>query len=249
MTGGRFAGKVALITGAASGIGRAVVQRLADEGAQVLAVDVNGAGLESLVHESGEGVVGHQTDLAQRSACFAAVAVAVSTFGRLDVLGNVAGIARGEHFVDVPEAGYRQLMAINIDAPFFLCQASIPHLLATSGSIINIASNAGLMGQAYTVGYCVSKGGVIQLTRALAMEFATSPLRINAIAPGGIESALTAGYQMPTDVDFSLVRPYVGLRGMGQPADIANLFAFVASDEGANLHGAILCSDRGLTAG
>jgi meso-butanediol dehydrogenase/(S,S)-butanediol dehydrogenase/diacetyl reductase len=248
----RFSGKVALITGAASGMGRAIAVRLADEGAQVLGHDLNADGLAEtadLVAKSGGTMRVRRGDCSSPAECRAAVADCVAAFGRLDVLGNVAGIARAEHVVDVTEAAYRQMMGVNADGYFFMAQAAIPHLLETAGNIINIASNAGLMGQAYTVVYCMTKGAVVQLTRALAMEFAKTPLRVNAIAPGGTETALTAGFQMPSDVDFELMARYMGLRGMGTADEIAALFAFVASDEAGGLHGAILSSDRGVTAG
>jgi meso-butanediol dehydrogenase / (S,S)-butanediol dehydrogenase / diacetyl reductase len=249
----RFEGKVALITGAGSGIGRAVTARLAAEGASVFAVDISEAGLAGtaeLVEANGGGIVeAHLADVSDPAACQAAVAAAVETFDKLDVLGNVAGIARGEHVTDTTVEGYRKMFGVNTDGPFFLCQAAIPHLLETDGNIVNIASNAGLMGGAYTVVYCMTKGAVVQLTRALAMEFAKTKIRVNAIAPGGIESSLTKAYQMPADVDFDLVGRYMGFRGMGSPDDIAVLFALVASDEGRNIHGAVLSSDLGLTTG
>jgi NAD(P)-dependent dehydrogenase (short-subunit alcohol dehydrogenase family) len=249
---GRFDGKAVLVTGGASGIGRAVTLRLAAEGAQVLALDVNAAGLaETAELAAGAGTKVHvrTTDVSSRDECRAAVEEAVGLFGRLDVLGNVAGIARGDHVTDVGEDSYRRMMGVNVDGPFFLSQAAIPHLLASSGNIVNIASNAGLMGQAYTVVYCMTKGAVIQLTKALAMEYVKTPLRVNAIAPGGVDTSLTANYQMPADVDFDLVGRYTGFRGYAQPADIAALFSFLASDEAENIHGSILSSDRGITAG
>ncbi|MGZ4705531.1 MAG: SDR family NAD(P)-dependent oxidoreductase, partial [Acidimicrobiales bacterium] len=127
--------------------------------------------------------------------------------------------------------------------------AAIPHLLLSGGNIVNIASNAGLMGGAYTVVYCMTKGAIVQMTRALAMEYMKTPIRVNAIAPGGVETGLTAGFKIPADVDFELMGRYTGLRPMARPDDISRLFAFVASDDGANIHGAILSSDGGLTAG
>ena len=105
------------------------------------------------------------------------------------------------------------------------------------------------MGQAYTAAYCMTKGAVIQLTRSLAMEYAKTAIRVNAIAPGGTETSLTANFTMPEGIDFDLMVPYMGYRGMGQADDIAALFSLVASDEGSNIHGAILSSDRGVTAG
>jgi NAD(P)-dependent dehydrogenase (short-subunit alcohol dehydrogenase family) len=191
----------------------------------------------------------HAADVTSAAACKGAVAAALDAYGQLDVLGNVAGIGRAEHFVDVSEADYRRMMGVNVDGYVFMSQAAIPHLLHEGGCIVNIASIAGLMGQAYTVVYCMTKGAVVQLTKALAMEYVKTPLRVNAIAPGGIETNLTATFAMPADVDFDLVAPYSGFRGMGRPEDIAVLFSFLASDEAENVHGAILTSDRGVTAG
>ncbi len=250
MAAGRFDGKVALITGAASGIGRAVVLRLTAEGADVLAHDLNADALAEtakLVADAGNTVTTRTGDISSRDECFATVAAAVEQFGGLDVLGNVAGIARAEHFPEVEERAYRQMMGVNVDACFFLAQAAIPHLL--EGNIVNIASNAGLMGQAYTVAYCMTKGAIVQLTRALAMEYAKAPIRINAVAPGGVNTALSQNFQIPADVDFELMARYTGFRDMGSAEDIASMFALVASDEGRSIHGAILSVDRGITAG
>jgi NAD(P)-dependent dehydrogenase (short-subunit alcohol dehydrogenase family) len=248
----RFTDKAALITGAASGIGRAVAVQLASEGARVLAFDINEDGLQEtakLAANAGGTVEIRKGDVSQRSECRDAVEAAVSTFGKLDVLGNIAGIARAEHVTDVTEEQYRKMMGVNADGYFFMCQAAIPHLLESSGNIVNIASNAGLFGQAYTVVYCMTKGAVVQLTKSLAMEFAKTSIRVNAIAPGGTDTALTANFQMPEDIDWDLLGRYAGFRGFGTPEDIAKLFAFVASDDGSNIHGSILSSDRGLTAG
>lgn len=245
---GRFDGKVALITGAASGIGRAVTLRLVTEGASVFAVDVNGERLAETASLAGGTVSTHVTDLRDPAACGATVAACLEAHGRLDVLGNVAGIARSEHVTDVSVEQYRTMMAVNVDAAFFLSQAAIPALLETSGSIVNIASNAGLMGQAYTVVYCMTKGAVIQLTKSMAMEFVKTGLRVNAIAPGGVDTPLTHNYSIPSDIDFSLMQPYMGMRGMATADEVAALFAFVASDEARSIHGAILSIDNGLTA-
>jgi NAD(P)-dependent dehydrogenase (short-subunit alcohol dehydrogenase family) len=173
----------------------------------------------------------------------------VAEHGRLDILGNIAGIARSEHVTGVTVEQYRQMMGVNIDAYFFLSQAAIPHLLETDGNIVNLASNAGLMGQAYTVVYCVSKGAVVQLTRALAMEFVKTKLRVNAIAPGGVNTNLVANYQVPPDIDFALMAPYMGFRGMCEPAEVASLFAYLASDDARSISGAVVSIDNALTAG
>jgi meso-butanediol dehydrogenase/(S,S)-butanediol dehydrogenase/diacetyl reductase len=248
----RFDGKVAFITGAASGMGRAIALRLASEGAQVFGHDVNTNGLtetEQMVKDAGGQMLVRDGDVSKRDECFEAVADCVAAYGRLDVVGNIAGIGRAEHVLDVTEDRYRQMMGVNLDGPFFIAQATIPHLLESGGNLINIASNAGLMGQAYTVVYCMTKGAVVQMTRSLAMEFVKTSIRVNAIAPAGVSTGMTAAFEIPGDVDFELMAPYTGYRGMGEPEDIANLFAFMASDEAANMHGSIVSSDRGVTAG
>jgi len=245
----RYDGRVALVTGAASGIGRAVTLRLAREGATVVALDLDAAGLAATRDEAEGVVLVRACDVTVADECRASVEFAVSECGRIDVLGNVAGIARGEHFGEVTEAAYRQMMGVNVDGYFFMAQAAIPHLLTTNGVIVNIASNAGLIGQAYTVVYCMTKGAVVQLTKSLAMEYMKQPLRVVAIAPGGVDTGLLRNYQMPSDVDFDLVMRYTGARGMASPDDIANLFAFLASDEAGNIHGTVVSSDGGMTAG
>lgn len=245
----RFEGKVALITGAASGIGRAVALRLLAEGAYVFGVDIDRAGLDELATPGDSGLITHEADVSDREACRRAIDECVAAFGRIDVLGNIAGIARAEHFTDVTESQYRRMMGVNVDGPFFLCQAGMPHLQETAGNIVNVASNAGLMGQAYTAAYCMSKGAVIQLTRSLAMEFVKTDVRINAIAPAGVDTPLVRNFEMPSDVDAALMAPYIGFRGQASPEEVAALFSFVASDEARSIHGAVLPIDNGVTAG
>lgn len=249
---GRFTDKVALLTGASSGIGRATAVRLAAEGAQVLGVDVNAEGLDSLAEEvaaAGGTIATLTASIAEHDECVAAVARAVEEFGRLDVLGNIAGVSRAAHFPELPEENYRQMFAVNVDGPYFLSQAALPHLIESRGNIVNIASNAGLMGTAYTVAYSMTKGAIVQLTRSLAMEVQKTKVRVNAIAPGGVVTGLTNSFHIPDGVDIDLMTPYMGFRGMGEPDDIASLFAFVASDDGRNMHGSILSTDTGITCG
>lgn len=241
-----------MVTGAASGLGRAVSVRLASEGARVFGVDLNEAGLaetKELVAADGGAMSFGTADISDRMSAHGIVANAMDELGSIDVLVNCAGVLRAGHAVDFTEADYDLVFNVNVRGTFWMCQAAIPHLLDSKGNIVNVASNAGLMGQAFTAVYAASKAAVVNLTRSLAMEFVKSPIRINAVAPGGIQTPMAVTSTFPDDTDWNLVQPYMGFRKMSQPEEIAAVVAFVASPEASAVHGAILSADSGLTAG
>ncbi|MEM8706219.1 MAG: SDR family oxidoreductase [Actinomycetota bacterium] len=247
----RFTDRIAFLTGAASGVGRATAIRLASEGAAVFGVDVNEAGLAETVELAGEvegSITTRRLDVTDVADIKAGVADCVAALGGIDIVGNIAGIARHHHVAEVTEADWDAMNGINLKGPFFVAQATLPHLLERNGALINIASNAGLIGQAYTVPYCATKGGVVNLTRALAMEFVKTGVRINAIAPGGIDTPLVHNFQLTEDIDFSLMQNHIGYRDPSSAEQIAAFFAFLASDDATNIHGSILSADGGLTA-
>ena len=247
----RYKNKVVLLTGVASGIGRATAQRLAAEGARVFGLDIDEENLtetEAGIIAKGQQISVRVTDVRSVEQCRDAAEACAAAYGGIDVLGNIAGIANQRHVHQVTEEDWDLMNDVNLKGMFFLTQAALPYIIEREGNIINIASNAGLMGQAYTVPYCATKGAVVNMTKALAMEFVKHPIRINAIAPGGVETLLTANFKVLEDADYSLMARYTGVRPSSQPEQIASLFAFLASDEAANIHGSIVSADGGLTA-
>ena len=243
----RFEGKVALITGSASGIGRAITRRLCDEGAAVFAVDVDQGGLDSSASLVDGRLVTRRADVGDPDECDDVVAACVAELGRLDVLGNVAGIYRAAHTPQMARDDYRRIMRVNLDGPFYLTQAAIPHLLETGGNIVNIASNSGIQGVPYSAAYSASKGGIIQLTRSVAVEYLKTSLRVNAVAPAGTNTNIAANASFPADMDAALAGRMAGYRGLAEPEDVAAVFAFLASDEARAVTGAVYTVDNGIT--
>lgn len=243
-------GKAALVTGAASGLGRATALRLAEAGARVCLVDVDADGLaETAKLITGSETLVHPADLTDPEACAPAVAAAVARFGRLDALCNVAGIIKFANSHQMPRGDWDRTIAINLTAPFLLSQAAIPHLLEAEGAIVNVASTAAFVGEAYAAAYCASKAGMVQMTKAMAMEYVRKPIRINAVAPGGMVTNIANGLTMPEGVEYDLIQRFSGLRGTVEVEDVAELVAMLASPAGRSYHGACVTIDAGITAG
>ena len=245
-------GKVAFITGAARGLGREIALALAQNGHRLYLVDIKADLLETTAEElrmRGHDVINSALDVAVREQCIDAVADCAARFGELAVLVNCAAIVRMQHFSDVAEDDWDRNFAVNLSGPFFLMQAALPHLLAAHGNIVNIASSNGLMGASYTAPYSAAKAGLINLTKTLAVEFAEQPIRVNAVCPGAMATDIGDGMELPSTIDHAKVARFCGLRDRADPADVAKVVAFLASDAAAAIHGAIWTADQGSTAG
>ncbi|MGU3499602.1 SDR family NAD(P)-dependent oxidoreductase [Mycobacterium sp. C31M] len=237
-------GKVALITGASAGLGAATAKLFAERGATVYGVARNTDRMAEVFAEVPGGRF-RSYDIGSAQACKQAVDDCVEAFGRVDVLANVAGFHQMRRTSAVTDADWDLDLAVNLNGPFFLCRAALPHLLAAGGNIVNVASVAGVEGEVYSAGYCAAKHGLIGLTRALAVEFTKETLRVNAVCPGGMLTAQVTEFAAPEDADWDLIMRIAAPRGMMDPTDVAKTIAFLASDDAAAIHGAVYRVDNG----
>jgi meso-butanediol dehydrogenase/(S,S)-butanediol dehydrogenase/diacetyl reductase len=233
----RLQDKVALVSGAASGIGAAVVARFVEEGATVVPCDIT---------PIDGGIV---CDVRDAEACQTTVAEVVAQHGRLHVLANVAGVAAAHRIEAVTTAEWRRIIDVNLTGTFLLSQAALPALLETKGTIVNMASLAGVHAAPYNAAYCASKGGVVMLTKSMAMELAKTGVRVNAVCPGAVDTPLLGNFQLPDDADFELIMRTMSPTGaLIDPAEVAAAVAYLASSEAASVNGAALVIDGGASA-
>lgn len=250
-TSTRFAGRTAIVTGAASGIGRATAQRLAADGAQVGCVDLADAVDETveLIRADGGTAMAARVDVTDEASVAAGVAAVADELGVVTILANVAGVLRFGITHESSVADFDLQVAVNLKGPFLMARAVIPGMLAHgSGAITNVASSAGMFGQAYMPGYAASKGGVVMLTRAMAWEYHKVGIRSNAVSPGGVATNMTTDVAFPEGMDFELVKKTIAPDyKMMSPTEPAALIAYLSSDEANAINGAVIPIDYGIT--
>jgi meso-butanediol dehydrogenase/(S,S)-butanediol dehydrogenase/diacetyl reductase len=243
-----LSGKVAVITGGASGMGAATARVMVRDGCKVVLGDLNTDALAAICDELGaDKAVGRTCDVADEGEVTALVDTAVKQFGRLDILFNNAGIGGLGSVTDTTSELWRKVIDIDLNAVFYGSRAAVPHMRAGGGgAIINTASVSGMFGDYGMSSYCAAKGGVINLSRNMALDFARDGIRVNCICPGAIDTPLFAGMKAAPSL-FDAFVSAVPMKRLGDPNEIAEVVAFLASSAASYITGAVIPIDGGLT--
>jgi len=236
--------KVAVVTGAASGIGKAIAEKYLAEGAKVIFSD-----MAETLELNNKNALYIKCDVSKSEEVEALVAAAVNKFGRIDVMVNNAGIGSTGGLLETTDEAWDKIIAINLSGVFYGCRAAAKAMknLNIKGSIINMSSILGKVGFAGALGYCAAKGGVVQTTHAAALDLAALGIRVNAIAPGFIKTAMTKDI-LTNEVFSNMVKAGTPLGYVGEPNDIANAALYLGSDESSYVTGEVLYVDGGWTA-
>jgi 3(or 17)beta-hydroxysteroid dehydrogenase len=253
---GRVSNKVVIITGAASGLGKADAIRLSDEGAKLVLTDINVKEGKQVVKECKNEALFFEQDVSQENSWSDLIKTTISEFGKLDVLVNNAGIARIGNIESTTTDQWRDILRVNLDSVFFGCRAAIPEMSKSGGgSIINMSSTTALIGLSPYLAYSAAKGGIRSMTKSIAIhcQEQKNNIRCNSIHPGSIFTPMVddalknlVGIKLMDQEDPEATRKAMGI---GEPLDVANLVLFLASEESKHINGAELVIDNGATAG
>ncbi len=242
---------MAIVTGAGSGLGQATATRLAAEGASVACFDIAADAADKTVAgiaEQGGNARTYRVDVSDPDSVHAATAAAVGDLGRPSIVVNCAGIGKFAHTHELAFAEWQRILGVNLTGTFLVCQAALPHLLDGGGVIVNIASNAGIRAQPYSAAYSTSKAGVVHLSKCLADEYLKRNIRVNCVAPGGIDTPLQEAFmEFPEGVSWKELRKIMTPLGNATPDEIAGVVLFIASDECRYMTGSVVSIDGGLT--
>jgi 2-hydroxycyclohexanecarboxyl-CoA dehydrogenase len=242
---GRLDGKIAIVTGAGQGIGKAIAEKLAAEGATIVVSDLDEATAKATASAL-PGAVAVRADVTDRPGVQAMVDGIVQQFGRVDVLVNNAGWDKASAFVDSDPADWERAIAVNLFGVLHTCKAVLPLMAGQGGgAVVNLGSDAGRVGSSGEAVYSAAKGGVIAFTKSLAREMARHQVRVNCVCPGPTDTALFASFAGPK-LREALTKA-IPFRRLGQPADVANVVAFLASDEASFVTGQTISVSGGLT--
>ena len=244
----RFTDKVVLVTGAGSGIGKAAAVRLAAEGGSVFCIDLNRESVEATAAEItavGGEATAQVCDVGSEASVNDSVSACVDRYGSLHALVNMAGILRFDDTQELQTAHWQKVIDINLTGTMFLCRAVLPHLIATKGSIVNAASTAALSGLPCGLAYSASKGGVLAMTRSIAVEYAKRGVRANCICPGDINTGMTDAIDFPKTMDFELMPRIMSLSGAKAPDVVAGVIAMLVSEDGIHITGEDIRVDGG----
>ncbi len=246
-----FANKVVAITGAASGMGAASAREFAKLGATIAIIDRDEAKAGEVAAEIGSGST-HIGDVGDGDFCQETIDAIATQHGGLDVLVNAAGTIHRADALGTSDEDWKRVMSVNVDGMFYLCRAAVPHMVANGGgAIVNFGSIWGGVASAGSTAYCVSKGAVHQLTRAMALDHVEQNVRVNAVAPGEVRTPMLSSQRdhTPTEVELqALADATIPMKRLAEPEEIAKVVVFLASDDASYMTGEIVHVDAGYTA-
>jgi dihydroanticapsin dehydrogenase len=249
---GRLEGKVTIVTGAGSGIGKATAIRFAEEGARVTCVDVDGEAVAALAGEIGDAAYAVLADISDPGQVRAYTDGTVERWGALDVVVNNAGVNLPGVFHEASDEVIDRTLSINVKGTMFGCRYAIPHMLhAGRGSLINMSSVNGMVAEPFLTVYAASKGAIIMLSKGIALDYAKQGLRCNAIAPGWVDTPINYAHaELLGGLEhvYATVGSFQPIGRPGEPREIANVALFLASDESSFVTGTVLIADGAMTA-